>query len=449
MKFMKNTPNYILAIIAIATLSACGDSFVIYKDGREYSSTSNTKTEDLNTPVSIKVNAVGLDDDWTQKRSIWKDEDFTIYGLRLPNYSNGASANWGSELDRLPECDGALIRFATNGEGTFKEGTHHYNGVNPEWRYMFTAASIGTADCEENFYGSNVILRNITLHGDHDIMIGTSYASEEEIDADIRKNRTGSYSSSPSFKLLATYRSDLYHSNISGYRNIHPRLHLKKLLTKFDVNVRGRFGAATPKDSLFRNIIITGIELSAPTKGTLMVANSKWVNEAFFLSSFSSGEIFTPTSEPSYIPANILAQTGLTNKQKADYNNFYLPQMQTYFTDNGLPFDIDEARLWWHVNTLDYRPIVRNMYIPRCDLYALHIHYVYVNRVVDDRHCFTDLLQTGAEIYDLRDCASEVETYHLQLPAGTTFQWGGSYTINIDAYSLERFVVTVNADPQN
>ncbi|MCF0194096.1 MAG: hypothetical protein HUK00_02810 [Bacteroidaceae bacterium] len=447
-KHIGGTTARVLCMASLALLTACDDTYTTFNDGSEPTpggggGGGQIVVEKLNTPSQVRPTSDGIDATWSSEKAAWEGQYFRMYALRIPNYANREAADWTRTDDRLSDCDGDTLRLRTDGSLAFTDGKSHINDtLNPEHRYIFYAACTGKADVKDPVIGAGSITQKITLDGRQNIAMGVSYSNEADIDNFIKKINTASSDYSLSFRLLTSHRGDICYSNVTGYRNLQPIVHMKQLLTEFEVNLRGAYAENAPKTPSYRNFVITGIEISAPYSGTLTLAKSSWTSQAAFMADVNADKVLTPDGTSVFKPMPTLTQPTMTKEQSEDYWNACVPLIKEFRQQKGEEYSEAEAKKWWHVNNLQYAQLATGILLPRSNIYDIRVSYYYVDRK------FNSESEPDAQVYDRNGEKSGVATYQLKMPLGQEFKINSKYKVNITAYNFENLLITVESAPK-
>lgn len=443
---ISGTATKVLYVAALALLTACDKTFTIYNDGKTPTpggGGSKVVAEKINTPSRISLTSDGIDGTWATEKAAWTGKDFRTYALRIPNYANRDASDWTQDGERLTDCDGDTLRLKADGTFAFADGkAHKYDSQNPERRYIFFTACTGKAETKEPTINPGSITQEITLDSRQNIAMGVAYSNEADIDNFIKQIKTSTYNTSTSFRMLTAYRSDVCYSNVTGFRSIKPIIHMKQLLTEFEVSIRGAYAENAPKTPAYRNFIITGIEISAPYDCILTLANSNWTSQEAFMADVNADKVLTPHGETAYKPLATLTQPTMTKAQSEDYWNACIPLIQNHMREQGQEYSREEAKKWWHVNSTQLTPIATGVFLPRSDFYRIRVNYYYVDRK------FNATSEPDAMVYDRNGEKSGVATYPLKMPVGKEFKANSKYKINITAYNHENMLITVENDPK-
>lgn len=441
---MKNNFHNTILMAAAAmllTLTACYDSFSAYYKTDDSPApapeTITYPTEDMKVPVDVALKVVGLDKIWNSEITKEEGAKFRLWGLRLANFSNEVAPDWSQSNDNMKSCYNTPVTVNRWGGLTFDDDSiHRYDNEHPFDRYTFFITHNDTSSvpyCE-----GGMLKRRVVIDGKSDFIVGCACINDRHIDSVMKHMPLSTRAEREAHKLLSTYRGELFYSNLTAMREVMPTIFVKKLFTKFNIQIRGQYDPSYSGDSLYRNIIITGIDITTPKSGVLTIANPKWMDRDFYISEINKGRVFSPSSSPSLNPVELDKQKGMTSTQKKDYN-FYIQKIKDYEEKHGGSFDAKVAEGWWHVNNTQYEKIISALSLPPSDSYTLRINYYYVNRMVDDKHCFTNMLQPGCELYKMIGDGSGVATYTLR---SDQFTAGTSHTIYINALSLGNLKVT-------
>ncbi|MCF0183634.1 MAG: hypothetical protein HUK01_04785 [Bacteroidaceae bacterium] len=423
-------------LVVLVALTACHNSFhtAYYDDGRSIVDPykdKNTK-ENVNKLSNVRTTVVGLDKGWDKGDYSLCGKRFNMWGLRLANYENDATPNWASDADRMPECFNAEFRFDAEGTVKFTDGKkHRYNNAQPLWRYGFYISYPCAGATGEPFVEDGVLKQNITVDGLTDCAVGVSYLTEKFVQQTINGLSKESVYEAGN-KLFNMYREGVLYTNMSALRGIQPEIYMKHLFARMSVNVRGVASQKQPKDPLYRNVVITDIQISTPSGGKLTIANPNWVNSEAFMADVNGGKVFVPTNTALKAVKQI-RQTGLTTAQAKD-RNFYVEQLKDYGYDTSASTD------WWQVNSKTYTQVAKDIVLPLSATYEVRVNYYYVNRVVDKNHQLTDELVPGEEIFAMTGSGSAAAIYTV---SGSAVTAGGSHEIDIDVAAYEDMKITI------
>lgn len=341
-----------IALVALAALSSCSDSYPGLTYDYNGDKITNNETYDK-TPVMVFVNkqnffsvsatrggdiggnGVGSFDDPTGKDSVkYKNARFFIYAFRKKEYLqdknpqlkkepdltytrfsgpessrdsdavnclvDGDDFNYGMLAKLTEDKAGAFdLLYKTDeddnpdndyqvGSGSFEKKKIYYSSLHQNVGYNFFAYYIDGLKEDTNTEpdrNSKSISYKITIDGTQDIMCGSA--------PDLRADMFGAGEDKRYDKVTLTTEErdkilnygDGGYSTFAAHRGINPIVDMKHQLAQLNF-------VAYPGDSICRDIVITGIEVVAPTRGTLTVAARDKKNIGFKPDTDSEGSFW-------------------------------------------------------------------------------------------------------------------------------------------------------------
>lgn len=272
----------------------------------------------------------------------------------------------------------------------------YYSTLHQDVGYNFFAYHIDNLDetaVSNRRQNTSEIAYDLTIDGTQDIMCGYAPA----LTSDVLDSQNLKMSSEERQNIL---NIGLY-STFSAHRGVNPTVEMTHQLVRLDFK-------AYPGDEEVERITITGVEVEAPDKGTLVVAN-----------------------------ANPHAASG--NYRSIGYHPDY--ESMTYIPLKGKSVDGEECGEfenvdgigWWKeaykgmaYTDRECKPVGGSIMIPEQETYNIRLHFN----------------QKDKDGNDLGDFHAD---YNVKLSNGS-FQKGYNYTISIVVYGLKPIAVTANID---
>ena len=384
------------------------------KEGIEYEITTSRST--------------GPFEKWSDNPSHWLNADFYTYALETNNFMGG-EANYQNVSEVM---DHQLMRIQNvNGELKFLD-----NSGKPEekyyskWRarrFKFFTYYTDDAKLGECIRMKTKITQPVNINGHQDLMHGFAYHTDQELSLLI--SRMPNNDETKIFTNGNEGRDYLY-SGMSGNRGIHPQFHLKHLLTRFNVEVRGIMGEKDKKYS-FLQVLIDSVAIVAPSNGTITIANDLWNDEETYNKAFENREILTWDNE--------MKPYGLDIKTQKMTNSAYLPNVDFESLRQQVEaMGILSTKTYHQVNSMDSKSLCDPILLPSVDS-TLVI-------VLGYRHIYYDQDEAGNWIVNQEKTRDSQwrQPYVLSLPKELRpYKPGATYTIQIKIYGPEQISIDV------
>lgn len=399
-------------------LTACSESFPgLYAPDTDDSFNSGEVTTDWNHvpilpsltdpdyDILVPTRGSGVFDSWEEDRERWMAADFHTFAFLTRN-TFGGEANYALK-DNAEYCllNDQLMNIQNSSfDLKFKDKKNrYYSQTRQNYRYKFYMYYADDADAGTSLnYETKRVTRNVTIDGTQDVMHGFAYHTTEELNKALDKLPQGNDES----KVMSQYGSELLYSTISGHRGINPIFHMKHLLTRLDVMIKGEQGS-DGSDS-YRKIIVKNIKIVSPAQGTLVIANDDWT-EASYLQAWKKGEILQFSSDSKKeLYCQIL-------DKPHDYPN--VPQYGGF-----------------HVSTTSPETVSKPLLVAPMEALSLVIEYLYL-----DVNTMTGELEREPEL-----CTVPYPNIRLVGQEGVQgFEPGKSYTIRIYVYGMQDIQIQV------
>lgn len=250
---------------------------------------------------------------WEKDEEHWRDAKFHVFAFQTTN-SYGGEVNMNQTQDFQDEGRGSVtmnslcllydrimhvtdplsgrVRFVEDKgayEGAMEdpEKTYFYriNGQNLKYNFFtYYADNAVTSGYRTNADGTQ-LLCDIAIDGTQDILHAFAFHEREDynnyvqqlVDQNLPKDYLNVLTTPDSY-------NQLLYTAAAAHRNINPIFNIRHLLSRFDVNVIGRYTTDNPEErkrnekdlSDFHNIIITDVSFEVPNKGTFLIADNDW-----------------------------------------------------------------------------------------------------------------------------------------------------------------------------
>ncbi len=294
-------------------LAACNESFpALYAPEGDNGYNSTEVTKDGKVPILLSLTdpdyeilvptrGSGVFDTWNNDREHWRKAEFHTFAYFSPNFFSKHASPRPEADYRNKEADGMycllyddIMTLSDNGGGLrFKDGkTRYYSMAHQNYKYKFFTFYADDAYNKGNIQPDQKrVTMPVRIDGTQDILHGFAYHTEQELDKELDKIPSGDSES----KVMTQHRQEMLYSTIAGHRGINPIFRIKHLLTRLNLKVRG--GTSHEISESYKSMIVTGISISSPTEGTLVIANDNWT-ESTYLNDWKNNQIliFDPKS---------------------------------------------------------------------------------------------------------------------------------------------------------
>lgn len=395
-------------------LTACSESFPgLYAPttpDNEYNSGEVTEDwsfvpilpslSDVNYEV-LTSRGTGVFEDWDTDKEHWKKADFHTFAFLTRNVFGG-EANY-TQHGNPSYCllDDVVMNIENdNFDLGYKDKVmrrYPQDRQNYKYRfYMYYADD--AADPAALRYETRRVTVPVELDGTQDVMHSFAYHTAEEFDAVLRRLPSGNDES----RIISQYGQELFYSTISGHRGINPIFHMKHLLSRIDVMIKGE-KSSDGSDS-YRKIIVKSIRIATPTQGTLVVADDNWTEESYLQAVKNRQVLQMPVSD-------------------ADMDT-----VDCHLVDKPHDYPLVEQFGGFHVSSTTPEKVAEPLLLPPLDSYTLVIRFLFL-----DINSSTGLLQSQP-----KEFVATYDNIRLAGSAGANgFEPGKSYTFRIYVYGMQ------------
>ena len=238
-------------------------------------------------------------------------------------------------------------------------------------------------------------------------------------------------------------RTDLLYSTMSGHRGLNPRFHVNHLLTslKFmiigiksdnDVNTGGDSEENDAFPENYKQIVVRGITVEAPSVGTMTIANDAWSNPAVYKDDIDNNRLITfdendqPVNEDEWgldVKLDMVKVTDTYPKLKGDglFRDPYDPS-KSY----------DDVSPQWHITKNAITSVGDVIMIPPCPQVKVKLK--------------TDFLDISANGDKLNSPIAHLPDIEYTLNYAGGFKAGNEYTILISVYGVQQVNGSIELD---
>lgn len=466
---MKHTPQHILllAFATVMTLVGCNDSFtgaITESYDRDHPSTNSevnpVKEKVYITPsVTDPLYSLILDggattradgdrgagpfDGWDAAADKWRNARMHVFAFRADNHvAQGVQSYVQSSFNDDCLLWNEPAHVVDNGILQFYAQNKIYNMQHQDYRYKFYLSHVDNASTPGVRTEGKKLKQDITINGTQDVMVGFAFHTDDEINKHIEDLVRHGYATDKETHVLATFKQGMTYSTIAGHRALHPKFHLRHLMTRFSVQIVGRYSASSPTLPAYRNVIITGIEIQSPDGGTMMVANDDWDENFNFLPHTA---LFVPNKNMVFHPSLIYKQE-FNEKTIQDLKPADAQRDRQDLLDIMQQYGYLLNEPVWQCNSRQPLTICEDFLLPQQERYTLKLHYYYVDRIPDGKGGYLPEVASPESIYDFAT-GPLASTYTIEPNAASGinhFEMGKKYILQLYVYGLEKIRLNVS-----
>ncbi len=250
---------------------------------------------------------------WKDDREHWLSTRFQVFGLLTNNRVGGAADYKAAEAEAKSEAGNKRYGVLWNQKMAISDQHGHtifydeggkpvqckYNSEAKLHRYKFFMLGTDGLDSELSVTNDNRIIARMTLDGNHDIMHGFAYHTDEQYADAVRQ-----LPSDETTRVFTEGGWDNLYNRLSGNRGLHPIFNARHLLSKFDIKVKGgNPDMDATKD--FMRVFVTGVSIRAVTDVDVVVADDKWERDEY-ITQFSNNNLISQAGEPGIYGTTLL-----------------------------------------------------------------------------------------------------------------------------------------------
>lgn len=461
---MKRTPNkilYGLQLLALClSLCGCGENFNLeifdFPDVDD-SVQSGDNTEGTEIQISptlydavyaVSTRGTGPLEVWSKDQEHWTNTTFRTFAFRSGTDLRKGSADYNTKKETEDQCllfdqplriDDTGIAYFYDKNGKKVKKYYKGNRLN-RWKFFLFNPDVAP-DVELDYTStSKKVTASLSIDGKNDIMHSFAYHSvedmrlfEEELAA--MPNREGD-----DVRIFTDKNRNqaLVYSGLAGSLGLHPKFTLNHLMSRFDVFVLGGSTDEEGNGDGFLQVVIDGVEVMAPGKVTVDVADDSW-EENTYNEAVSAGKLLTPDlSSMKTIGMDVIGHKMTNNSETKKYKpNTDFDELWQQIVDARL---YSEDALVHHVYTKDVDvldTLCRTVMLPPMDSYKLRIQgKFFFCKETNGKLTLTDAEDKEMSLGDTE--------YDISLPNGEAFKPGMKYNILIRVYGRSRVSVSVS-----
>lgn len=418
-----------LFTIILSTLltASCNDAFdtfiegsylkptpVVNGEGSKREQVAITPTFNAQQFVAMTRGAGPLDS-WTQSETKWRNADIRIYALR-----DGVQFNQSADTDDCLLWNESAKVINASGDLKFSSGEKYYNNgaENSYYKYNFYCNYVDDEPSKPYVTADGMrIVQNVDFSsGERDYMVGFAYNTDAEINEQIEKNKEAGFENEETRLIASTADKSRYtYGYVSGRNGIQPYFALRKLTTRLDIRVRGKYDKAYPGVDKYRGIIIDYLALESAKTGLIVLADASWNRDNFLTQPLEN--LISTNNDASLLEAQIREQEDSEERTK------YLAELAKKYKFN--------PKKVWQINSDEgiIMQVTNDVMVPVQQKYYLHLGYYYVDFAFgpDGKPDFSKLL--GCYYYRTNQSPTDYKPIEVVPSAGKKFEGGSRQSI--------------------
>lgn len=327
----------------------------------------------------------GVFESWETDAKHWLEAIFHVFAYSTPNKFDGTAADMRETTDHQtdpnlnPGTSTLLfdrIMKITNRQGDVRfhrsenseDDAKFYYPINEQRKkYNFFAyyadnAKDGQLDCQKD-----KVTMKVKIDGYQDIMHSFAYHTNDEFQHWVQE-ASKTLSGDNLAVITGGGAENLLYSTLAGHRGLNPIFHINHLMSKFNIYVQGAGNEESGAGGGdYRNVVVTGVTVESPTRGTLTVAADGWTEQRY-KQAVANGEVLTwNTEEKTELHMNIYTDS-LQGKMRSLYNE---PEWRRIGLKTGQA----------HYNLKDKNShlLGKPMVLPSVREFTFTLHSVYMN----------------------------------------------------------------------